>query len=67
MIDASKSTNLELLKQINYLEANSSVFIKKPFKDLGERLSKLIPSIEKSPVLELKTLSMLIWEKIQHY
>ena len=56
MIDASKSTDPEVLKHTSNLEVNSPIFSKKPFVDLGERPSKPAPSIEKSPVLELKYL-----------
>ena len=56
MVDASKSIDLKILEQIGYLETNSSIFIKKPFEDLGERLSKPTPLIEKPPVMELKSL-----------
>ena len=56
MVDVSKSTNPKVLEQIRYLEANSPIFIKKPFEDLGERLGKPVPSIEKAPILELKAL-----------
>ena len=56
MIEASNFTNLKVLEQINYLEENSLVFIKKPFEDIGERPSKSVLLIEKPQVLELKTL-----------
>ena len=56
MIDALKSTIPKILEQISYHEANSLIFIKKPFENLGERPSKPTPSIEKPLVLELKTL-----------
>ena len=56
MVNTLKSTNPKVLEQISFLKENSLVFIKRPFKYLGERLSKPIPSIEKPLVLELKTL-----------
>ena len=56
IVDISKSTNPKILEQISYLKANSLIFNKKPFEVLGEKPSKPTPSIEKPPVLKLKSL-----------
>ena len=56
MVDTSHSIDLEILEQVNYLKANSLIFIKRPFEDLGQRLPKLISFIEKPQDLELKPL-----------
>ena len=55
-MDTSHTINPEILEQVSYLEANSPIFIKRPFEDLGERPPKPVPSIEKPPNLELKPL-----------
>ena len=47
LMDTSHTINLKILEQVNYLKANSPIFIKRPFEDLGERPLKPIPSLEK--------------------
>ena len=56
MIDAKNTIDLEMLKQISFVEANSPRFVKKAFEELRERLTRPVPSIEKPLVLELKNL-----------
>ena len=56
MIDATNTIDLEMLDQISFMEANSPMFIKKAFEELRERPTRLVPSIEKPLVLELKNL-----------
>ena len=56
MVDTSHTIDPKILEQVSYLEAILPIFINRPFEDLGERPPKPIPSVEKSPDLELKPL-----------
>ena len=55
-MDTSHTIDPEILEQVSYLEANSLIFIKRPFKELGQRPPKPIPLIEKPSDSELKPL-----------
>ena len=41
---------------VNQLEASPPIFIRRPFKELGESKRQSVPSTEKPPELELKPL-----------
>ena len=56
MVDISHTSDPKSLEQVNYFEANSPIFIKIPFKTLGQRPPKPIPSVEKPLDLKLKPL-----------
>ena len=60
-IDQTKEeveNNLELVKQVAYMESNGIVVRKKEFEEIdGSKGTKLKPSIEDLPTLELKELA----------
>ena len=56
MVDTSHIINPKISKQVSYLEANSPIFIKRPFKDPGQRPPKPILLVEQPLDLELKPL-----------
>jgi len=56
LMGVSDDENSKIMQCVHQLEATPPIFIKKPFENLGSTTTRPIPSINKPPVLELKTL-----------